>query len=69
MEEIKKLEGEKAEYKRVAKELSRMLIRMMEAMNRVLEKTGLIKEGDEEYREVAKKVKKALAKFNSMIAE
>lgn len=69
VEEIKKLEGEKAEYKKAAKEFSRMLIRMMEITDRVLEKTGLIKEGDEGYREVAKKAKKALAKFTSMLAE
>jgi len=69
VEEIKKLEGEKAEYKRAIKEFSRMLTRMMEATDRVLEKTGLIKEEDEEYREISKKTKKAFAEFNSMLSE
>ena len=69
VEEIKKLEWEKAEYERVIKEFSRMLIRMMEATDRLLEIAGYPKEEDEEYKVISKKTRKALAKFTSMISE
>jgi len=68
-EKIEQLEREKAEYKMVIKELSRMLTRMMEATDRLLEIAGYPKEEDEEYRGIFKKTKKALAGFTSMIAE
>jgi len=68
-EKIGQLEREKAEYERLIKEFSRMLIRMMEATDRLLEIAGYPKEEDEEYKVISKKTRKALAKFTSMILE
>ncbi|MCD6101419.1 MAG: hypothetical protein J7K33_12670 [Candidatus Marinimicrobia bacterium] len=68
-EEIKRLEIEKAEYKRAIKELSRMSIKMMEITDRLLETAGYSKEEDEEYREISKRARKVLAKLTSMMSE
>jgi len=48
---------------------TKILIKMMEIMDRVFEISGYPKEEDEEYREISKETKKALTEFTSMIAE
>jgi len=68
VEMVRKLEKENTEYKTLTKELSRMLVRIMDITDRLLGISGHPKEEDEEYKAISNEFRKLLAKLDSMTA-